>query len=173
MWGWLKGDQRQSEEKAVTPVTRNDAEYLRLLQDLLERLEIEPGYASVLDWFVQRDVKEEELTVWLRGSEGKISEDLRHKLGWLTGLGQGELTIIAEEIWRAESLITFKLELNNSEDPEEWFNQGDALNNLGRYEEAIKSYNQAISFKHDYYEAWFKKSGALENLGKYEEAIES
>jgi CHAT domain-containing protein/Flp pilus assembly protein TadD len=188
MWGWLKGDRKKAEEQVVQPVTRSDAEYLRLLNDLLDRLAVEPGYANVLDWFVQRSVQEEDLTVWLRGSEGNIPEDLRHKLGWLTGFGQGELTIVAEEIWRADSVISFKSaeeiwradsvisfksESNNSDDADNWFNRGNNLAMEGRFEESIESYDRAIFFKYDHHNAWHNRGISLRNLGRYEEAIES
>ncbi|NCQ99530.1 MAG: tetratricopeptide repeat protein, partial [Microcystis aeruginosa L211-101] len=48
-----------------------------------------------------------------------------------------------------------------------------ALVNLGRYEEAIASYDQALEFKPDKHEAWTNRGIALGNLGRYEEAIAS
>jgi hypothetical protein len=52
MWGWLKGDRKKAEEQVVQPVTRSDAEYLRLLNDLLDRLAVEPGYATLMAWSI-------------------------------------------------------------------------------------------------------------------------
>jgi hypothetical protein len=60
MWGWLKGNGRRAEQQVVKPVVRSDAEYLRLLQDLLDRLAIDQSYATVVAWLVQRRVKEGE-----------------------------------------------------------------------------------------------------------------
>jgi tetratricopeptide (TPR) repeat protein len=37
---------------------------------------------------------------------------------------------------------------------EAWFNRGIALDNLGRWEEAIASYDKALEIKPDYHEAW-------------------
>ncbi|MBS9391665.1 MAG: tetratricopeptide repeat protein [Dolichospermum sp. LBC05a] len=51
------------------------------------------------------------------------------------------------------------------------------LGNLQRvrknYEEAISSYDKAVEFKPDYYEAWNNRGISLANLGRYEEAISS
>jgi tetratricopeptide (TPR) repeat protein len=47
------------------------------------------------------------------------------------------------------------------------------LRNLGRLEEAIASYDKALEFKPDSYEAWYNRGYALGNLGRGEEAIAS
>ncbi|MGK7940886.1 MAG: tetratricopeptide repeat-containing serine protease family protein [Crocosphaera sp.] len=44
---------------------------------------------------------------------------------------------------------------------------------LGRYKEAIKSYDKAIEISPDYIYAWYNRGFALEKLGRYEEAIKS
>lgn len=44
---------------------------------------------------------------------------------------------------------------------------------LGKYEEAIASYDRVLYYKPDHYRAWFIRAVALSNLGKYEEAIAS
>jgi len=50
-------------------------------------------------------------------------------------------------------------------------NRGNTLNNLGRLEEAIKSYSRAIEIDPTVYEAWFERGNALDQLGRLEEAI--
>jgi len=55
----------------------------------------------------------------------------------------------------------------------EWFQQGNCLDELMRYEEAIASYVQAIQIKPNLYEAWYNRGVALSNLGQLEEAIAS
>jgi tetratricopeptide (TPR) repeat protein len=51
-----------------------------------------------------------------------------------------------------------------------YFN-GNALINLGRYEEAIAAYDQALAINPNLDEAFYKKGNALINLSRYEEAI--
>jgi len=48
-----------------------------------------------------------------------------------------------------------------------------ALSALGRNEEAIASYEQAVAIKPDYHEAWYNRGNALSALGRKEEAIAS
>ena len=43
---------------------------------------------------------------------------------------------------------------------------------LGRYEEAIASYDQAIEFKPDYHQTWYKKACYYALQGNVEQAIE-
>jgi tetratricopeptide (TPR) repeat protein len=50
---------------------------------------------------------------------------------------------------------------------------GNALCKLGRYEEAISSYDAALAIKPDYPAALYNKGFVLGNLGRYEEAISS
>jgi tetratricopeptide (TPR) repeat protein len=56
---------------------------------------------------------------------------------------------------------------------EAWYKRGISLFTLGRYEEAIESYNYAIAIKPDYYKTWYDKGIALRKLCKYEEAVKS
>jgi tetratricopeptide (TPR) repeat protein len=56
---------------------------------------------------------------------------------------------------------------------EAWNNRGLALWNLGRYEEAIASYDKAVEIKPDKHEAWYNRGLALGNLGRYEQAVAS
>jgi CHAT domain-containing protein/Flp pilus assembly protein TadD len=44
---------------------------------------------------------------------------------------------------------------------------------LGRIEEAIASFDQALQIKPDFHEVWNDRGNALSNLGRYEEAIDS
>jgi tetratricopeptide (TPR) repeat protein len=54
-----------------------------------------------------------------------------------------------------------------------FFNVGNALDDLGRYEEAIASFDKAIEVKPDFHEAWYNRGVALRNLERDEEAIAS
>ena len=51
-------------------------------------------------------------------------------------------------------------------------NKGLALNNLGKYEEAIEWYDKALKIDPNDVNALNNKGKALYNLGKYQEAIE-
>jgi tetratricopeptide (TPR) repeat protein len=55
---------------------------------------------------------------------------------------------------------------------EEWFDRGNELFELGRYEEAIASYDQAIEIN-PHFKTWFNRGIALDDLERYEEAITS
>jgi tetratricopeptide (TPR) repeat protein len=54
-----------------------------------------------------------------------------------------------------------------------FFNVGNALDDLGHYEEAIAYYDKAIEFKPDFYGAWYNRGFALDELERFEEAIAS
>jgi tetratricopeptide (TPR) repeat protein len=48
---------------------------------------------------------------------------------------------------------------------------GDAYNGLGKYQEAIDAYKEAIKIKPDFHEAYYNKGAAYGELKKYQEAI--
>jgi len=54
-----------------------------------------------------------------------------------------------------------------------WYNRGYILYNLGRYEEAVASFDKVIEIKPDYHEAWYNRGYILYELGRYEEAVAS
>ena len=56
---------------------------------------------------------------------------------------------------------------------EAWYNQGNALFELGRYEDALASYDKALTGKRDFYEAWYNRGDTLFHLGRYEDALAS
>ena len=49
-------------------------------------------------------------------------------------------------------------------DYDTWFNRGLLLDELGRYDEAVKSFDEVIEIKPDDYEAWFFRGRLLEKL---------
>ena len=53
---------------------------------------------------------------------------------------------------------------------EQWFNEGNTLENLKRYDEALAAYEQAIRLDPNYASAYHNKGVALDNLGKSREA---
>lgn len=54
-----------------------------------------------------------------------------------------------------------------------WYNQGDTLANLGCYEEALVSFNQALEIQPDDHAAWVFRGVVLIHLGRYSEALAS
>ena len=53
-----------------------------------------------------------------------------------------------------------------------WYNRGNSLYQLQRYEDAIASYSKVKCYKPDYYEAWYSRGNALFKLNRYESAID-
>ncbi len=52
-----------------------------------------------------------------------------------------------------------------------WFQRGQALSSLGRFETAIISYNEAIKDRNSGAEVWFSRAVALHQLGRYPGAL--
>lgn len=64
----------------------------------------------------------------------------------------------------------------DSADPDEaeaWFNRGLTLQDLGRLEAVIASYDHALELKPDFHEAWYNRGNALFDLDRFETAISS
>jgi len=61
----------------------------------------------------------------------------------------------------------------NPEDAYIWLFKGSSLNDLEKYEEAIKAYDEAIQINPEYDDAWFCKGIALNSLEKYVDAVEA
>ncbi|MFB3766670.1 MAG: tetratricopeptide repeat protein [Methanotrichaceae archaeon] len=61
----------------------------------------------------------------------------------------------------------------NKSDPVAWFDKGQKLISQGKYNEAIKCFNEAVEINPLYANAWCYKGKALYKLGKYEEAIKA
>ncbi|MEH2294426.1 TPR end-of-group domain-containing protein [Nostoc sp.] len=54
-----------------------------------------------------------------------------------------------------------------------WYNRGYALDKLGRFEEAIASYDQALNFKPDLHQAWYNKACYYALQGNIEQTLEN
>ena len=60
---------------------------------------------------------------------------------------------------------------DNPEEAEGWYTKGYNLARLGKYDEAINAYDEAIRLDPKYVNAWYAKGNNLNNLGRYDEAI--
>jgi tetratricopeptide (TPR) repeat protein len=56
---------------------------------------------------------------------------------------------------------------------EDWFNKGNALNSQGKYDDAIKAFDEAIRLDPNLAQAWFGKGLILQSLGRNNEANEA
>jgi len=54
----------------------------------------------------------------------------------------------------------------------DWFQKGYCLNALGRYEEALSSYDRSIHLEPEVSSAWNNRGATLANLGRLQEALE-
>jgi tetratricopeptide (TPR) repeat protein len=54
---------------------------------------------------------------------------------------------------------------------EAWYNKGSALDELGRYEEALAAYDHAVDINSQFTRAWYNKGVALGKLGRYGNAL--
>ena len=54
-----------------------------------------------------------------------------------------------------------------------WNNLGNAYWKLGRHQEAVEAYREAVRFKPDFGEAWFNLAVSYVNLGRWQEAVEA
>jgi len=60
--------------------------------------------------------------------------------------------------------------ISNGDDAEAWFNEGTFLAGLGKYDEAIKAFDEAIRLDPNYVDAWSNKGNAFKLLGRTTEA---
>jgi len=67
------------------------------------------------------------------------------------------------------ALVTFT---HGQQTAEDWFNKGDLLLNLGKYNESIEAYNKSIELNQSFATAWKQKGNALLNLTKYNASLE-
>ena len=60
-----------------------------------------------------------------------------------------------------------------SQSADDWNKKGTKLFNEGRYEEAIRCYDEALALKPDAYKIWLNRGNACYKLGYYEKACGS
>ncbi|MDD1697052.1 MAG: tetratricopeptide repeat protein, partial [Methanoregula sp.] len=61
----------------------------------------------------------------------------------------------------------------NAENPSHWYNKGNALRNLQRFDEAVECFNQALFLDTHYIKAWYRKGQTLFYHEKYLDALKS
>ena len=61
----------------------------------------------------------------------------------------------------------------NAENPSHWYNKGNALRNIQRFEEAVDCFNKALFLDTHYIKAWYRKGQTLFYLEKYLDALKS
>jgi Tetratricopeptide repeat. len=59
----------------------------------------------------------------------------------------------------------------NPQDAQTWYDRGNALEAMGRFQAAIESWEKAIELEPKFPEAWYNKGVALRKLGQLQEAI--
>jgi tetratricopeptide (TPR) repeat protein len=62
------------------------------------------------------------------------------------------------------------IQMNN---PKAWYDRAGSLYKLGRYQEALDSYDQALALDQEYADAWNNRGMTLKCLGRHEEAVTS
>lgn len=78
---------------------------------------------------------------------------------------------VLEKDWaRALKAIEHDFDKNKEMD---WYNKGQALNNLGRHKEALKSYSKAVEIDPYYAKAWYRKGWVHLGLKEFKHAYNS
>ncbi|MGB5595240.1 MAG: tetratricopeptide repeat protein, partial [Crocosphaera sp.] len=160
---------------AVETETLSDVDYENALMTILAAGEEKTDEVTV-GWIkgelIIQDIKQDDLAEWLETKEWQENSENHQKwakiLQILAKIPHGKLGNVARSLGKS-----FQDSEGNSDDYEAWYNRGIALDDLGRYEEAIASYDKALEIKPDKDEAWNNRGVALYNLGRYEDAIAS
>jgi tetratricopeptide (TPR) repeat protein len=173
------------------PPTLTDAEYEAKLMELLEGVNQGWGRGDVAEFLLAKRIKDGDLAAWLRrfearllaGAQGSTAsadavvslQELARRLELLGRVAIGELGECAGNVGR-EILVEFPLSSVEGVEvgersAEGWYERGNEHGNLGQFEEAIDSYNQAIALKPDYHQAFRNRGRAQSDLGQFEEAI--
>jgi tetratricopeptide (TPR) repeat protein len=82
----------------------------------------------------------------------------------------GILCYSRNEIWKNDLTLWTNVTENVPNNARAWYNKGVALAIVGKHEEAMRSYDNAVEIQPECYDAWNNKGNVLQKLGKYEEA---
>lgn len=129
-------------------------DYEVLIRELLAGVAGGWSYGRMTGWLMGKGIKDQDLAQWLREHGVALGTDAegRGQLGCLAGLGRGELAEVAEELvkgWEPPQVDLFE---------------------LGKYEEALAIYEQAIESNPSDYCAWCNRGSVVGKLGSLEEA---
>ncbi|MEH2270633.1 MAG: CHAT domain-containing tetratricopeptide repeat protein [Nostoc sp.] len=196
LWRWLKksfqrlfGNKqtpRLKEQKKVEPPKQlTDAEHESLFLQLLTEVNDGLSKEGAKGFLAAKRINEAHLVEWLRGFGERLlasatpNDELATRMVRLGELSIGEVSVVADDIGRR--LGGGETNRQGAEDAEErrekeaevWFNQGVEQYEVGKLEEAIASYDNALKIKPDYHKAWNNRGIALGNLGRFKEAIVS
>ena len=116
---------------------------------------------AVPDIYISRDVAERFLDTLAASFSSPAKRPVVFHVWGLGGVGKSTVLAKAMEGHR----IAIKPDLHAA-----LSNKGISLANLGRYEDAIRSYDAALAIKPNAF-TWGKKGLAMSNLGRYEDAI--
>jgi len=99
----------------------------------------------------------------------------RHIVVYNRELGKTSLKLSATKMEGSELSPAIPLNITTDEIEDKslvvWFNKGFALHNLGRYDEAINCFDEAIRLDPNLAPAWYNKGLSLGKLERYEDAI--
>jgi tetratricopeptide (TPR) repeat protein len=142
-------------------------DYEALIRELLAGVAEGWSYGKLKGWWTGRGLNESDLAAWLRqhGERIGLDAEIRAQLVCLANLNRGDLASVA-----ADLIEGWEPQVDESK---EWFDRGNKLYRLGRYEEAISSYDRAIEINPDLHEVWYNLGVSLSNLGRYADAIAS
>jgi tetratricopeptide (TPR) repeat protein len=152
---------------------------------------------EILGWLEQRFNSDKIYThidtdtkgVWLNLDWGEDEKGIAHPGGPFCQ-GERHIVVCSREQYAKTSLklsattkegveLSPAISLNittdeiESKSAEVWFNKGFALNSLGKYDEGIIAYDEAIRLNPYYAAAWNNKGIALDNQGKHDESIKA
>ncbi|MEH1829203.1 MAG: tetratricopeptide repeat protein [Nostoc sp.] len=196
LWRWLKrsfqrlfGNKQtpplREQKKVEPPKQLTDAEYESLFLQLLTEINDGLSRGGAKGFLAANRINEAHLVEWLRGFGERLlasatpNDELARRMVRLGELSIGEVSVVADDFGRR--LGGGETNRQSAEDAEErrekeaevWFNQGVEQYKVGKLEEAIASYDNALKIKPDFHEAWYKRGGVLNDLGRFEEAIAS
>ncbi|MDJ0536648.1 MAG: tetratricopeptide repeat protein, partial [Xenococcaceae cyanobacterium MO_207.B15] len=156
------------------PTEFSDLEYEDLFMELLAEVAQGSSWGELQGYLTAKKLDQQRLASWLRGfGEGWLEQpeahqELARRLGLLGRVATGELAEVAKSLSARLSFI----EKEENQDTN-WNNLGITLVDLGKLEEAVASYDQALKLQPDYPDAWNNRGNALWKLGRYEEAVAS